>query len=104
MGGFPTFVILVPSDPASMHAAVKAATDYVGPVFLRSSRVAMPDIYPADDCPFEIGKANMVREGKDLTIVGCGIMVAIGPGCSGGTGRRGYRSPGYGHSHHPPDG
>ncbi len=76
VGGLPTFTILVPSDPASMHAAVKAATDHVGPVFLRSSRVALPEIYPKDDCPFEIGKANTVREGNDLTIIGCGIMVA----------------------------
>jgi transketolase len=76
MGGLPTFTILVPSDPASMHAAVKAATDFEGPVFLRSSRVALPEIYPMDDCPFEIGKANVVREGSDLTIVACGIMVA----------------------------
>jgi transketolase len=55
VGGLPTFVILVPSDPSSMHAAVKAATDWV---------------------PFEIGKANEVRPGDDLTIIGCGIMVA----------------------------
>ncbi|MCO6453396.1 MAG: transketolase family protein [Caldilineales bacterium] len=76
VGGLPTFVMLVPSDPASMHAAVKAATDHVGPVWLRSSRVALPEIYPMDDCPFEIGKANVVREGGDLTIIACGIMVA----------------------------
>jgi transketolase len=76
VGGLPTFVILVPSDPASMHAAVQAATEWEGPVFLRSSRVALPEIYPMDDCPFEIGKANVVREGSDLTIIGCGIMVA----------------------------
>lgn len=76
MGGLPTFTILVPSDPASMHAAVKAATDFEGPVFLRSSRVALPEIYPMDDCPFEIGKANVVREGSDVSIVACGIMVA----------------------------
>lgn len=76
MGGLPTFTILVPSDPASMHAAVKAATDFEGPVFLRSSRVALPEIYAMDNCPFEIGKANVVREGSDLTIVACGIMVA----------------------------
>jgi transketolase len=76
VGGLPTFVILVPSDPVSMHAAVRATVEHVGPVFLRSSRVALPEIYPADDCPFEIGKANVVREGSDLTIIGCGIMVA----------------------------
>jgi transketolase len=78
MGGLPTMVMLVPSDPTSMHAAVRAATDYIGPVFLRSSRIAMPFIYPVNDCPFEIGKANIVRQGKDLTIIGNGIMVAAG--------------------------
>lgn len=76
VGGLPTFVILVPSDPASMHKAVHAAAEYVGPVFLRSSRLALPHIYPEDDCPFEIGKANVVREGSDLTIIGCGMMVS----------------------------
>ncbi|HUS93794.1 MAG TPA: transketolase C-terminal domain-containing protein [Patescibacteria group bacterium] len=75
MGGLPTMTILVPCDPASMHAAVKAATNHIGPVFLRSSRVAMPHIYPEDDCPFEIGKANVVRNGTDLTIIACGLMV-----------------------------
>lgn len=76
MGGLPTMVILVPGDPSSMRAAVRAATDYVGPVFLRSSRVAMPHIYPEGDAPFEIGKANVVRQGDDLAIVACGLMVA----------------------------
>jgi transketolase len=77
MGGLPTMTILVPSDSASMHAAVKAATDHVGPVFLRSSRVPMPDIYPAEDTPFEIGKANIIRQGTDLTIIACGLMVGM---------------------------
>jgi len=76
MGGMPTMTILVPSDPASMHAAVRAATDHIGPVFLRSSRVPMPHIYPEDDCPYEIGKANIVRDGDDLAIVACGLMVS----------------------------
>jgi len=76
VGGLPTFVILVPGDPASMHKAVQAAAEYVGPVYLRSSRVAMPHIYPEGDCPFQIGKANVVREGRDLTIIACGIMLA----------------------------
>jgi transketolase len=81
VGCLPTFVILVPSDPASMHKAVHAAAEHVGPVYLRSSRVAMPHIYPMDSAdvssvPFEIGKANVVREGSDVTIIGCGLMVA----------------------------
>ena len=76
VGGLPTFVILVPGDPTSMHKAVAAAVEYVGPVWVRSSRVAMPHIYPEDDCPFEIGKANIVRQGKDVTLIACGIMVS----------------------------
>jgi transketolase len=81
VGCLPTFVILVPCDPASMRWAVYAAADYVGPVYIRSSRVAMPHIYPDGDAdrrsgPFEIGKANKVREGQDVTIIGCGLMVA----------------------------
>jgi len=78
VGGLPTVLMLVPSDPGSMMAAVKEATDYVGPVWLRSSRVAMPHIYEEGNVPFKIGKANIVRKGKDLTIIGCGIMVAAG--------------------------
>ena len=77
-GGLPTFTIIVPGDPASMHAAVKAAPGIQGPVFIRSSRIPMPYIYPMDDCPFEVGKANIVREGTDLTIIGTGMMVSAG--------------------------
>ena len=95
IGGLPTFTILVPCDPASMHKAVWATAEHVGPVYLRSSRVAMPHIYQGDDdaklpnsqtpklpnpqtpkLKFEIGKANVVREGGDLTLIGCGLMVA----------------------------
>ncbi len=76
VGCLPTFTILVPCDPASMHAAVHAAAAHIGPVYLRSSRVAMPHIYPTTGCPFEIGKANVVRQGDDVTLIGCGLMVA----------------------------
>jgi transketolase len=76
MGGMPTMTILVPCDEASMHAAVKAATDHVGPVFLRSSRVAMPHIYNRG-FQFEIGKANVLREGSDVAIIATGLMVPM---------------------------
>jgi transketolase len=75
VGCLPTFAIVVPCDPVSMHKAVHAMAAYDGPVYLRSSRVAMPYIYDEDDA-FEIGRANVVREGQDLGIVGCGLMVA----------------------------
>ncbi len=77
-GGFPTFTIFVPSDPAMMHAAVRAARSTKGPVFLRSSRVSMPHIYPMESPPFEVGKATVAREGDDLTIIACGLMVSMG--------------------------
>ncbi len=76
VGGLPTVVMLVPSDPVSMHALVRIATDYIGPVWLRSSRVAMPYIYENGSSHFEIGKANVLREGQDVSIIACGIMVA----------------------------
>jgi transketolase len=75
MGGMPTMTILVPCDPVSMQAAVRQATGHVGPVFLRSSRVPMPFIYH-DDFSFEIGRANVVRQGSDVSIIACGLMVA----------------------------
>ena len=75
VGGLPTFTMLVPSDPASMRALVRLATDHVGPVWLRSSRLALPQIY-RDDETFEIGQAKVVRQGSDVAIVTCGIMVA----------------------------
>lgn len=75
IGALPTFTILVPCDPASMWKAVFAAAEHAGPVYLRSSRVAMPHVY-AEDGPFEIGRANVVREGSDVTLIGCGLMVA----------------------------
>jgi len=75
--GLPTFTVIVPSDPPSMHKAVQAAVALKGPVYIRSSREPMPYIYPEGDCPFELGKANLVREGKDVTLIVCGIMVAV---------------------------
>ncbi len=76
VGGLPTFIMLVPGSPGMMRQAVHAAAQYDGPVWIRSSRVPMPYLYPEDDCPFEIGKANRIRDGHDLTIIACGLMVA----------------------------
>jgi transketolase len=73
----PPFVILVPSDPATMNAAVRAAAEHRGPVYIRSSREPFPHVYADGKCSFAIGKANRVREGRDATIVACGLMVAV---------------------------
>ncbi len=77
VGGLPTFAILVPGDPASMHQAVRAAAAYQGPVYLRSSRVPMPYVYEEGNAPFVVGKANLVRQGEDVTLIGCGLMVSM---------------------------
>jgi len=78
VGGLPTFTMLVPSDPASMHALTRVTAEHVGPVFLRSSRIAMPHIYDEVEGEFVVGGSNMVRDGSDVTIVGCGMMVSAG--------------------------
>lgn len=75
VGGLPTVNMLVPCDDLSMRRLVKVATDHVGPVWLRSSRLAMPDIYKDGKADFKIGGSNQVRDGDDLTIVACGLMV-----------------------------
>lgn len=75
-GGLPNMAILVPSDPACMRWAVLAAARHNGPVYIRSSREALPHIYP-EGYPFALGRANVVREGRDVTLVACGLMVAV---------------------------
>ena len=72
----PGFVVIVPADEASTKAATNAMLDYVGPVYLRVGRPDVPKIYSDSDTPFQIGVANQVREGSDLTIVANGLMVA----------------------------
>jgi transketolase len=73
----PTFTVLIPSDPIMMDKAVKASIDISGPVYIRSSREPMPYIYSESDCQFKVGKANVVRPGGDVTIIACGLMVAV---------------------------
>jgi transketolase len=72
----PGFVVMVPADEASTKAATAAMIEHKGPVYLRAGRPEVPKIYTGDSVPFQIGKANQVRDGKDLTIVANGIMVA----------------------------
>jgi transketolase len=49
---------------------------YIGPAYVRSSREAMPLVYE-NGCPFKLGKANVVREGNDVTLIACGMMVGF---------------------------
>jgi len=76
-GGLPTCAILVPSDPVSMRSAVSAALAWEGPVYIRSSREALPFLYAEDHPLMPLGKANKLRDGRDVTLLACGLMVAV---------------------------
>ena len=76
MRTIPGMIILNPSDDVEAKAAVKAAYEHVGPVYLRFGRLAVPVINDNEDYKFEIGKGVVLREGKDLTIVATGLEVA----------------------------
>lgn len=67
--------IIVPADPIETAQAVEAAASIQGPMFLRISRIGVPVVHPAD-YRFEIGKATRLREGRDLTIIANGVLVA----------------------------
>ena len=76
MRSIPGMVVLNPSDDVEARAAVKAAYEYEGPVYLRFGRLAVPVINDREDYKFELGKGVVLREGKDLTIVASGLPVA----------------------------
>ena len=76
MRTIPGMVVMNPSDDIEAKAAVKAAYEHVGPVYMRFGRLAVPVINDKPDYKFEIGKGVVLREGKDLTIIATGLPVA----------------------------
>jgi transketolase len=68
-------VVMCPADDIEAKAAVRAALEHEGPVYIRFGRAAVPVINDRPDYKFEIGKGTVVREGKDVTIVATGICV-----------------------------
>ena len=75
MRSIPNMVVLNPADDAEAKQAVKAAAEYYGPVYIRLGRAATPDVH-GEGYKFEIGKGEILREGKDVALIGTGIMVA----------------------------
>ena len=69
----PGMTILVPCDAKETWRAVKAAAEIQGPVYLRLARLPSPIF--EEEMPFEVGKANTLREGTDVAVITCGIMV-----------------------------
>ena len=75
MRTIPGMVILNPADHYEMRAAVKAAIEYNGPVYLRLGRLAVESVNNNDDYTFEIGKGITLRDGSDITVIATGLLV-----------------------------
>lgn len=69
----PGMTVIVPADAKEAKQAVFALADYDGPAYLRLARLASPVF--EEDYPFEIGKATVLREGSDVAVFACGLMV-----------------------------
>lgn len=76
MRTIPGMTVICPSDDVEAKAAVRAAYELDGPVYLRFGRLAVPVINDRPDYRFEVGKGVVLREGTDVTVVATGLMVA----------------------------
>ena len=76
MRTIPGMVVINPSDDVEAKAAVRAAVEHDGPVYLRFGRLATPVINDRPDYKFELGKGVVLREGKDVTIIATGLCFA----------------------------
>jgi len=69
----PGMTVVVPADAKEARLATFALAEMEGPAYMRTARLATPVF--EEDYPFELGKANVLREGKDIAIFACGLMV-----------------------------
>lgn len=76
MRSLPNMTVIAPADAYEAYAATMAIADYDGPVYMRMGRAEFPTSMP-EDMEFVIGKATVLREGADATLVGCGQMVSF---------------------------
>ena len=76
MRTIPGMVVINPADDVEAKAAVRAAIEHEGPVYLRFGRLAVPVINDTPDYKFELGKGVVLREGKDVTIIATGLPVS----------------------------
>ena len=75
MRSIPGMVVMSPADDVEARAAVKAAYEYEGPVYLRFGRLAVPVFHDEADFKFEIGKGEVLQEGGDVAIIPNGLLV-----------------------------
>lgn len=76
MRTIPGMVVICPADDIEAKAAVKAAAEYEGPVYLRFGRLAVPVINDTPEYQFEMGKGVVLREGTDVTLIATGLEVS----------------------------
>ncbi len=67
--------VVLPADAAQAEVMTEALTRYDGPVYVRMGRNAVPDVYERGNAPFTLGKANLLQQGNDISIIGCGETV-----------------------------
>jgi transketolase len=72
---FPGMNVVLPCDARQTRKLVEQLVDYPAPVYVRVGRNAVPDVYTDDNFDFKIGKANMLLDGKDITIIAAGETV-----------------------------
>ena len=77
MRSIPGMVVINPADAVEARAAVEAAINYVGPVYMRFGRYAVPTIYDKESYKFQIGKGVNMVDGKDVTFVATGMLVSM---------------------------
>lgn len=75
MRAIPGMTVLVPCDGIETKKIVKAAAKHEGPVYIRLGRNDVPDLFP-EDAEYEIGKPYLIREGGDVAVFACGVMVS----------------------------
>ncbi|MDP4125478.1 MAG: transketolase family protein [Bacillota bacterium] len=76
MRAVPNMVVLVPADGEETRQVILAAAEYKGPVYIRMGRLALPALF-GEDYHFEIGKANVLKDGTDVAIMANGMMVSM---------------------------
>ncbi|MDR2846624.1 MAG: transketolase family protein [Candidatus Methanoplasma sp.] len=76
MRALPNMTVISPADAHETYAATIAISEYDGPVYMRLGRAKFPTVLP-EDVEFKIGKATVLREGSDVTLIGTGQMVAL---------------------------
>ncbi len=74
MRSIPNMTVVVPADGIEAEKMIFAAAEFDGPMYIRLGRSAVPTIFE-EDYNFEIGKGVVLRDGNDVTIIACGIMV-----------------------------